>query len=255
MSEVNATVQTTATTKGKTMAPKNYPSLTAISRLSKGETSREPQNLRAINWLLKQPGGPVMVVTPRKRFDSASLKKLIAHSRVTHQTWRGFSTGALSGARVLYAWPDRQHLNDLWGCQADAIAVIEWNEQEADEWIADAMPMQLFANQTVAPSRSVESKSPLEPLPNGVHGILEHVAGMAAGYSSGLKWNEEDKLKADMMNRPERWASITVEQVLATCRDLGMSPNDADTVAGFLRHRKEGRRFNVSNSYRDFQFN
>ena len=78
---------------------------------------------------------------------------------------------------------------------------------------------------------------------------------MAAGDSSGLKWNEEDKLKADMMNRPERWASISVEQVRAKCRELKMRPNDIDTIAGYLQRRKEGRRFNVRSSYRDFAFN
>lgn len=83
----------------------------------------------------------------------------------------------------------------------------------------------------------------------------EHIAGMAAGYSSGLKWNEEDKLKADMTNRPGRWALISVEQVRAKCRELGMRPNDVDTVAGYLQRRKDGRRFNVRSSYRDFQFN
>lgn len=78
---------------------------------------------------------------------------------------------------------------------------------------------------------------------------------MAAGYSSGLKWNEEDMLKADMMNRPDRWVSITVEQVRTKCRALGMRPDDVDTVAGFLQRRKEGRRFNVQSSYRTFRFN
>lgn len=77
---------------------------------------------------------------------------------------------------------------------------------------------------------------------------------MAAGYSSGLKWNEEDMLKADMMLRPDRWASVSVEQVRAKCRELGMHPNDVDTVAGFLQRRKDGRRFNVRSSYKDFQF-
>ncbi|UVJ38021.1 hypothetical protein [Arthrobacter sp. CJ23] len=94
-----------------------------------------------------------------------------------------------------------------------------------------------------------------EPLPNGVEGILEHVAHLAAGYSSGLKWNEEDKLKADVMNRPERCVPITVEQVRAKCREFGMRPNDIDTIAEFRQRRKAGRRFNVRSSYRDFPFN
>jgi hypothetical protein len=95
----------------------------------------------------------------------------------------------------------------------------------------------------------------LAPLPNGVDAILEHIAAMAAGYSSGLKWNEEDKLKADMMNRPDRWVPVTVEQIRAKCRQLGMRADDVDTIAGFLQRRTEGRRFNVRSSYRTFQFN
>jgi hypothetical protein len=92
-------------------------------------------------------------------------------------------------------------------------------------------------------------------LPNGVDHILEYIAVMAAGYSTGLKWNEEDKLRADMMNRPDRWVPITVEQVRAKCRALGMRGEDVDTIAGYLQRRKEGRRFNVQSSYRTFQFN
>lgn len=225
----------------------------AISRLSEGETSREPQNLRAIQWLADQPGGPVVVVTPEKQVHSDILKRLVATSGVTHHSWRGFSTGSLAGRRVLYAWPNRMHLNGLWGVDADALAVIEGNEDETAEWIEDANPVQLFHGRTVEPVEERTDRH--EPLPNGVDGILEHIAAMAAGYSSGLKWNEKDKLKADMMNRPERWAPVTVEQVRAKCRALGMRPDDVDTIAGFLQRLKEGRRFNVRRSYRTFHFN
>ncbi|MGO2932499.1 hypothetical protein [Microbacterium sp.] len=93
-----------------------------------------------------------------------------------------------------------------------------------------------------------------EPLPNGIDGILEYVARMAAGYDSGLKWNEEDKLRADMMNRPDRWRDVTVEQVRAKCRALGMRPNDIDTIAAYVQKRKDGKRFNVESSYKTFQF-
>lgn len=232
-----------------------YPKSLAVSRLSEGELSREPQNLRAINWLLAQEGGPLVVVTPRRDFSGESMKHLVARTGVTHLTWRAFSSGPLGGARVLYAWPNRERLNDLWGSEADAIAVIEWNEEETAEWIEEAQPVQLYGNRTIEPERGAGTSEPSEELPNGIGPILEHIAGMAAGYSSGLKWNEEDKLKADMMNRPERWAPITVEQVRAKCRELGMRPNDVDTVAGYLQRRKDGRRFNVRSSYRDFQFN
>ena len=224
----------------------------AISRLGEND-SREAQNARAVKWLLGQPGGSVVIVTPRRVVESESLKRLIAQPKVHHYAWRGFQGGYFHGQRVLYAWPDRQHLNDLWNADADAIVVIEWGVEETAEWIDDVNPTQLLPGATIAPSPSPDIT--LEPLPNGVDRILEHVAGMAAGYSSGLKWNEEDKLKADMMNRPERWASITVDQVRAKCRALGMRGDDVDTIAGFLQRRKEGRRFNVRSSYRAFRFN
>lgn len=227
----------------------------AISRLSEGETSREPQNLRAIQWLADQPGGSVIVVTPQKQVHSDILKRLVSTSGVAHLSWKGFSTGPLAGRRVLYAWPNRKHLSGLWGVEADALAVIEWNEDETAEWIEDANPVQLFHGRTVSPQPVEEPADRHEPLPKGVDGILEHIAAMTAGYLSGLKWNEEAKLKADMMNRPERWAAVTVDQVRAKCRALGMRPDDVDTVAGFLQRRKEGRRFNVRSSYRTFHFN
>lgn len=232
-----------------------FPYPVAISRLSEGDNSRELQNTRAISWLLKQPGGAVVVVTPQKRFSDDSLQRLVAHPGVLHLTWRGFSPHSLNGRRVLYAWPDRQHLNDLWGIEADALVVIEWNETETAEWVEDANPVQLLHGRKAQPSPVGVPVEASEGLPNGVDQILEHIAKMAAGYSSGLKWNEEDKLKADMMNRPERWAPITVEQVRSKCRELGMSPNDVDTVAGFLQRRKGGHRFNVQSSYRTFKFN
>jgi hypothetical protein len=228
----------------------------AISRLTEGETSREPQNSRAVQWLADQPGGSIVIVTPQKQIPSDVLKRLAAQSGVTHLSWKGFSTGALVGHRALYAWPNQKHLNVLWGVQADALVVIEWSEEETAEWIEEANPVQLFHRCSVEPQPAEEpTDRQQKPLPNGVDGILEHIAAMAAGYSSGLKWNEEDKLKADMMNRPERWAPITVEQVRTTCRALGMRPDDVDTVAGLLQRRKEGRRFNVQSSYRTFHFN
>jgi hypothetical protein len=223
----------------------------AVSRLGDGD-SHESQNVRAVDWLLKQPGGPIVVVTPKRDFEGESLKRLIARPGVTHHVWRGFVGTSFDGQRVLYAWPGRKRLNRIWNSDADAIAVIEWNINDTAEWIEDTAPVQLFPGQIVTPQRREEK---LEPLPNGVDAILEHIASMAAGYSSGLKWNEEDKLKADMMNCPDRWAAITVEQVRAKCRQLGMRPDDVDTISGFLHRRKEGRRFSVRSSYRTFQFN
>ncbi|KQQ20713.1 hypothetical protein ASF48_08925 [Rathayibacter sp. Leaf299] len=48
------------------------------------------------------------------------------------------------------------------------------------------------------------------------------MARWAAGYDEGLKWNEKDKLKTDMMNWRARWAAAAVAQVRAKCSELGM---------------------------------
>lgn len=223
----------------------------AVSRLREND-SRDAQVNRAVRWLLAQPGGDVLVVTPSSDPGYEGLKQLIKHPRVSHHAWRGHHAGAFDGLRVLYAWPDRKHLNEIWNAEADAIAVIEWNEDVTAEWRTDVNPIQLFAGETIEPQPQQDTE--LDRLPNGVDAILEHIAAMAAGYSSGLKWNEEDKLKADMMNRPERWVPVTVEQVRAKCRALGMKANDVDTIVDFVQRRKDGRRFNVRSSYRDFQF-
>jgi hypothetical protein len=235
------------------MTSDSYPYPVAISALIEDEKSHEPQNLRAISWLLQQPGRSVVVVTPRKNVSSPSIQRLIQLPGVSHQSRRGFSPGLLSGHRVLLAWPSRQDLNNLWGIEIDALAVIEWNDKATAEWVAIANPVHLSGAQ-VTQNPEANAQDP-DPLPERVASILEHVAGMAAGYSSGLKWNEEDQLKADMMNRPDRWESISVEQVRSKCRELGMRPNDVDTIAGFLQRRKDGRRFNVRSTYKTFQFN
>jgi len=225
---------------------------TAVSRLGEGD-SREAQNLRAVKWLLAQNGGPMVVVTPRRSVESECLARLTSHPRVRHHAWRGQSGGFYDGQRVLYAWPDRQRLNEIWNVNADAIAVIEWSTEETTEWIEDVNAVQLYPGRTVEPTHGYQAA--LDQLPNGLDAILEHVAAMAAGYSSGLEWNEEDQLKADMMNRPDRWADVTVAQVRATCRQLRMRGKDVGTIADFVQQRNDGRRYNVRSSYRTFKFN
>lgn len=237
------------------MSSDGCPFPVAISLWGKND-SREAQDTRAVEWLLQQPGGPIAVVTPKRQFDSETLRRLVARPGTVHLTWRGFSAGSLNHWRVVYAWPDRQHLNDLWGVRADAVVVIEWGSGETATWAEDTQSVQFPPGQILQPVSEPQTvfKSVDEPLAEDVSRILESVAEWAAGYDSGLKWNEEDKLKADMMNCPTRWESVTVEQVRRRCRELKMRPKDIETITGFLELRKQGRRFNVRSTYRDFQF-
>lgn len=235
------------------MSSDAYPYPVAVSQLGERD-SREEQNTRAVRWLLDQPGGPVVVVTPRRTFEGQSLKRLVDRPGTTHRTWRGLFASSLAGHRVLHAWPDRGQLNELWGVQADALVVVEWNASETASWIEDANPARLLPSATVSPSTEAPHLPVLTPLPNGVGEILELIAEWAAGYDAGLKWNEEDKLKADMMNRPERWVPVTVEQVRAKCRELRMRPNDIEKIVALVERRKQGHRFRVTGTYRDFYF-
>jgi hypothetical protein len=91
-------------------------------------------------------------------------------------------------------------------------------------------------------------------LPPDVNEIIEHIAHWAAGYSSGLKWNEVAKLKADMMNIPERWVPVTVEALRSKCIAAGMGTEDSDTIAELLRKGKAGHRLVPQASYRFHRF-
>ncbi|MDO4055141.1 hypothetical protein [Clavibacter michiganensis] len=223
----------------------------ALSRLGDGD-SRDAQTTRALAWIAAQGRAPLVIVTPRRDVPAGWLKRAVTTPGTTHLTWRGLSVGTLAGRRVVHAWPDRQHLNDLWDADAAALVVIEWGELSTADWVIEASPDLLLPNQTVL-SGLTPTVEPFD-LPDDVDAILQSVAGWSAGNSSGLKWNEEDKLKADMMNRPTRWQGVTVEQLRARCRELGMKPNDIDTIAGFMQRRKDGRRFNVRSTYRGFHW-
>jgi hypothetical protein len=94
-----------------------------------------------------------------------------------------------------------------------------------------------------------------DDLPDGIREILEYLAQMARGYDNHLKWNEVDKLKADLMNARVRWREITVSQVAARCRALGMRAEDIVTITDLITRAQAGRRLVPGRTYRDFRFN
>ncbi|QHC55209.1 hypothetical protein [Rathayibacter tanaceti] len=107
------------------MSSTEYPFPVAVSQLG-DRGSRESQNARAVEWLLEQHRGSIVVVTPQKRFDGEVLRRLVARPGTTQLAWRAFFAGAIAKHRVIYARPDRQRLNDLLGVKADALFVVEW---------------------------------------------------------------------------------------------------------------------------------
>lgn len=115
----------------------------ALSRLGDEDDTIENQAERAITWLCKQSGGSITVITPNKRFENKAIEHLIQNASVKHYTWRKTSGWNLTG-RVLYAWPNREKLNELEYYKLDALAVIEWNE--IPDWVGKAMPVILLPN-------------------------------------------------------------------------------------------------------------
>ena len=91
-------------------------------------------------------------------------------------------------------------------------------------------------------------------LPQHVNKILEYLAMTAQGYGNHLKWNEEAKLKADLMNVKSRWRGVSVSAVRDRCRALGMREEDITLIVDLVTRAQAGRRLVPQRSYRDFQF-
>lgn len=91
-------------------------------------------------------------------------------------------------------------------------------------------------------------------LPQDGDQILEYLAMMARGYGNRLKWNEEAKLKADLMNVSARWRGVPVSEITARCRVLGMRAEDIALVADLVTKAQAGRRLVPQRSYRGFRF-
>ncbi|MCT2262470.1 hypothetical protein M3F59_12740 [Brachybacterium muris] len=91
-------------------------------------------------------------------------------------------------------------------------------------------------------------------IPADIDHILKGLAAWAEGYSTGLKWNEVAKLKADLMANRRYWLGVPVAAIRVRLRELGMSDADASTVCDLVSRAQAGRRLVPHWSYRSFTF-
>jgi hypothetical protein len=91
-------------------------------------------------------------------------------------------------------------------------------------------------------------------LPADIAQILEFLALMASGYDNHLKWNEEAKLKADLMHNRGSWDGFPADAVFAKCIELGMRDGDAGLITDLVRRAQAGARLVPQRSYKDFRF-
>ncbi|MBF6227130.1 hypothetical protein IU470_18715 [Nocardia abscessus] len=86
--------------------------------------------------------------------------------------------------------------------------------------------------------------------------IAEFLARNAKLSGGAMKWNEEAKIKASMMNEPTRWVSdrVSPQAFESACHEAGLPADDAATVGEFLRKVHGGGRLVPNSQYRNFQF-
>lgn len=93
-----------------------------------------------------------------------------------------------------------------------------------------------------------------QDLPPSVAEIAEYLAMMAKGYDNHLKWNEQAKFKADLMNARTRWYGVAPGAFAAKLRSEGMREEDILELVDWLKRAQAGRRLVPDRTYRDFTF-
>ncbi len=92
-------------------------------------------------------------------------------------------------------------------------------------------------------------------LSNGISDILAFLAEKAKGYNNHLKWNEVDRLKADLMNARQRWIGVPLDKIRAEMTALGMRMEDVDKCVDVISKAQAGRRLVPSSRfYRGHKF-
>ncbi|MFF7249979.1 hypothetical protein ACFZBU_39525 [Embleya sp. NPDC008237] len=77
-------------------------------------------------------------------------------------------------------------------------------------------------------------------LPADVDEIMDLI-GVEAEMSGCFKWNEQAKVKADMMNVPRRWqpSRVSAEALREKCRVVGLAEDETVKIAQYRNFRFE----------------
>ena len=97
----------------------------------------------------------------------------------------------------------------------------------------------------------MSNQGELEP---SVDRIMDYIGQMAAGYSTGLEWNEVAKLKSDMMLVQHRWLGVDLRTLEAKYRVVGLNDKDTGTVLDLVREVQASKRLVPQRRYRGFRW-
>lgn len=79
----------------------------------------------------------------------------------------------------------------------------------------------------------------MRPLPPSVSVIIE-VLGAGAAPNGRIRRQQEDQLKADMMNVRRRWIDVDPRALQVKCYEVGLTSASTSALVGFLRRTQEG---------------
>ena len=169
----------------------------------------------------------------------------------------GFS---IKGTRLFVLYPDKDDLaaaeerlaSKFPETNIEEVLVLVWNAGWVVDWVR-RYGAELIGDAPESWSEKVDVSKAVD-MPADIVKILESMAMHAEISDNKLPWQERDQLKSDMMKNMAYWRAVTPEQVKAKCFELGMSVTDSEEIAGMLKRRLEGHRFQVRSSYSDFEF-
>ena len=94
----------------------------------------------------------------------------------------------------------------------------------------------------------------VDGLPPSVAEFVVFLAGKAKGYGNKLKFNEQDKFKAELMNVPARWQHVDPSAFYAKTQAEGMREEDSQLLLDLLKKGQAGRRFVPSRFYKSYRW-
>lgn len=144
---------------------------------------------------------------------------------------------------------ERYHACD----ELEEMLLLVWNGQWVKNWV-ERYHAQLIGEAPEGWHEYIEDGNKRQPVPEDIQRILEYLAAMAKGYGNSMKWDEEAKLKSDLMRNWQYWKPVSVEAIRIRCGELGMSLKDIRTITDMIQKRRDGRKLVPDAAYKDFEF-
>ena len=136
----------------------------------------------------------------------------------------------------------------------DKVFIVPWNEKDSVWFKAAFKPVIVEINANSELERVGTQPvylSVKDEIPDALDHILGYLSRCAAGYDNKLQWREEERFKADLMNRQADWKQVVPETALLRCAELGMSAEDSENISSMIGQLKAGHKFRPKRGYEE----